>query len=109
MNQHGGSLKDGRSTVLGKVGRWGERTSDLWKVKGLLWRYLHVFTFGVCNPLVETFGSILNPEVAMIQIATVELIPEFLEELDTRLCLVALDFHPFEFVLTVYQAIHSRL
>ena len=79
--------------------RIGER--DLWEVEDLLWCYLYESTSSIGHPPVDTFASILNPEVAMIQIA-VELIPEFLEDLDPRLCLVAFDLHPFEFVLTIY-------
>ena len=95
----------GKHRVLGKMGGRGERTRigerDLRDVESLFWRYLYESTSSIGHPPVETFASILNPEIAMIQIA-VELIPEFLEDLDPHLCLVALDLHPFELVLTAY-------
>jgi len=100
-----------RSTVGGhrllrKVGRKGERTCirerEIWKVKGqLLLRDLNEFTSSVGHPPIETFSSIPDPEFAMIQIV-VELIPEFLKNLDPRLGLIAFDLHPFEFVLAIY-------
>ena len=60
----------GSHRILGKIGGRGERAGigerDLWKVEGLLLRYLYEFTSSVGHPPVETFASILNPEVAMI-------------------------------------------
>ena len=56
---------------------------------------------GVGHPPIETFPGILDSEFAMIQIV-VELIPEFLQNLDPCLGLVAFDLHPLEFILAVY-------
>ena len=70
-------------------------------MEGLLWRYLYGSTSSIGHPPGGTFASILNPGVAMIRTA-VELIPEFLEDLGPRLCLVAFDLHPFELILAVY-------
>ena len=64
---------------------------DLWEVEDQLWRYLYESTSSIGHPPVETFASILNPEVAMIRIA-VELIPKFLEDPDPCPYLVAFDF-----------------
>ena len=100
-----------RSVVVGhrflrEVGGRGERTCigerELWKVEGqLLVGDLDEFTACVGHPPMETFPSILDSEFTMIQIM-VELIPEFLEDLDPCLGLVAFDLHPFEFVLALY-------
>ena len=67
----------------------------------LLWRNLDEFTSSVGHPPIETFSSIPDSEFAMIQIV-VELIPEFLQNLDPCLGLITLDLHPLEFVLAVY-------
>ena len=100
-----------RSTVgwhrlLRKVGGRGERTCigerKFWEVKGqLLWRDLDEFASSVGHPPIETLPGILDSEFAMIQIV-VELIPEFLQNLDPSLGFVAFDLHPFELVLAVY-------
>ena len=67
----------------------------------LLWRDLYEFTTSVGHPPIETFPSILDSEFAMIQIM-IELIPEFLQNLDPCLGLVAFDLHPFEFALAFH-------
>ena len=67
----------------------------------LFWGDLDEFPSSVGHPPIETFPSILDSKFAVIQIV-VELIPEFLQNLDPRLGLVAFDLHPFEFVLAVY-------
>jgi hypothetical protein len=91
--------------ILRKVGGRGERTCvgerEIRKVKGLLWGDLDEFTSSIGHPLAETFPNVLHSEFAMIQIV-IELIPEFLQNLDPCLCLIAFDLHPFEFVLAVY-------
>ena len=96
----------GGHRLLRKVGGRGERTCigerDLRKVESqLLWGDLDEFASSVGHPPIETFSSIPDPEFAMIQIV-VELIPEFLQNLDPCLGLITLDLHPFEFVLAVY-------
>ena len=95
----------GGHRVLGKIGGRGKRTRigerDLCEVEGLLWCFSYESASSIGHPSVETFASDFNPEVTMIQIA-VELIPEFLEDFDPRLCLVAFDLHSFELALTVY-------
>ena len=79
------------------IGEW-----EVWKVNGqLLWGDFDEFTSSVGHPPIATFPSILDSELAMIQMA-VELIPEFLQNLDPCLGLVAFDLHPFEFVLVLY-------
>lgn len=92
--------------LLRKVGGRRERTCigerDLRKVEGqLLWGDLDQFTASVGHPLIKTLPSIPDSEFTMIQIV-VELIPEFLQNLDPCLGLVAFDLHPFEFVLVLY-------
>jgi hypothetical protein len=67
----------------------------------LFWVDLDEFTSSIGHPPVETFPSILDSECAMIQVM-VELIPEFLKDLNPRLRLVAFDLHPLEFYLAVY-------
>ena len=62
---------------------------------------LEEFTSSIDHPPVETLPSVPDPEFTMIQIL-VELIPELLENLYSRLCFVAFDLHSFEFVLTFY-------
>ena len=96
----------GGHRLLRKVGGRGERTCigerDLRKVESqLLWGDLDQFTASVGHPLIKTLPSIPDSEFTMIQIV-VELIPEFLQNLDPRLGLVAFDLHPFEFVLVLY-------
>lgn len=59
------------------------------------------FTPSVGHSPIKTLASILDSEFAMIQIV-VELIPEFLENLNPCLGLVAFDLHPFEFVLAFH-------
>lgn len=79
------------------VGEW-----KVWKVKGqLLWGDFDKFASRIGHPSIETFPGILDSELAMIQIM-VELIPEFLQNLDPCLSLVTFDLHPLEFVLAVY-------
>jgi hypothetical protein len=96
----------GGHRILRKVGGRGERACiwerELRKVKGqLLWGDLDEFASSVGHPPIETFSSIPDSEFAMIQIV-VELIPEFLQNLDPCLSLVTFDLHPLEFVLAVY-------
>jgi hypothetical protein len=100
-----------RSTVgwhrlLRKVGGRREMTCigerKVWKVEGhLLWGDFDELASSVGHPPIETFPGILDSEFAMIQIV-VELIPEFLQNLDPCLSLVAFDLHPLEFVLAFY-------
>jgi hypothetical protein len=95
--------------LLREVGGRRDRTSiggwEVWKVKGQLLRgNLNEFTSSVGHPPIETFPSILDSELAMIQIA-VELIPEFLQNPSHPvpcLGLIAFDLHSFESVLAVY-------
>ena len=96
----------GGHRILRKVGGRGEMACvwerKLRKVKSqLLWGDLDEFASSVGHPPIETFSSIPDPEFAMIQIV-VELIPEFLQNLDPCLGLITLDLHPFKFVLAVY-------
>ena len=92
--------------LLREVGGRGEGAcigeGEIWKVEGQLFvGDLDEFTPSIGHPPIETFPGILDSEFAMIQIV-VELIPEFLENLDPCLGLVAFDLHPFEFVLALY-------
>ena len=78
----------------------GER--KFWKMKGqLLWCDFDELATSVGHSPIKAFPGIPDSEFAMIQIV-VELMPEFLQNLDPCLGLVAFDLHPFEFVLAVY-------
>ena len=82
------------------IGEW-----EVWKVKGQLLRGdLDEFTSSVGHPPIETFPSILDSELAMIQMA-VKLIPEFLQNPSHPvpcLGLIAFDLYSFESVLAIY-------
>ena len=102
---------DTRSTVgwhrlLREIGGRGERTCigewKVWKMEGqLFWGDFDELASSIGHPPIETFPGILDSEFAMIQIV-VELTPEFLQDLDPCLGLVAFDLHPLELVLAVY-------
>jgi len=92
--------------LLRKVGGRRERTCigerKVWKVERyLLWGNFDELASGGGHPPIETFPGILDSEFAKIQIV-VELIPEFLQNLDPCLGLVAFDLHPLESILAVY-------
>lgn len=96
----------GRHRLLGEVGGRGKGTCvgewNLWEVEGQLFRSdLDELTSSVDHPSIKAFPSIPDPEFTMVQVL-VELIPEFLQNLNPRLRLVAFDLHSFELVLTFY-------
>jgi hypothetical protein len=99
----------GGHRFLREVGGMRDRTSigewEVWKVNGqLLWGDFDEFTSSVGHPPIETFPSILDSELAMIQMA-VKLIPEFLQNPSHPvpcLGLIAFDLYSFESVLAIY-------